>query len=109
MASRANLRTCAGVILGQLSRRFRVDCRLTGSYEVVGVKSPLHSSWSCAGHFECNRLVGVEKVTSISEMRFGRSMLERSDPAHALLDSDRRRPADHDGATRPLRSAVLDR
>src|ERR1022692_4829644 len=43
MASRANLRTCAGVILGQLSRRFRVDCRLTGSYEVVGVKSPLRS------------------------------------------------------------------
>src|SRR6266567_7795949 len=27
--------------------------------------------------------------------------------SHALFDSDRRRPADHDGATRPLRSAVL--
>jgi transposase len=26
---------------------------------------------------------------------------------HALFDSDRRRPADHDGATRPLRSIVL--
>ena len=34
-------------------------------------------------------------------------MLEGSDPAHALFDSHRRRPADHDGATRPLRSAVL--
>ena len=27
--------------------------------------------------------------------------------AHALFDSDRRRPADHDGATRSLRSVVL--
>ena len=34
-------------------------------------------------------------------------MLEESDPAHALFDSHRRRPADHDGATRPHRSAVL--
>src|ERR1700686_1617365 len=51
--------------------------------------------------------VGVEKVTEISRMRFSRSMLEGSDPAHALLDSHRRRPADHDGAKRPLRSAVL--
>jgi hypothetical protein len=34
-------------------------------------------------------------------------MLEESDLAHALFDSDRRRLADHDGATRPLRSAVL--
>jgi transposase len=34
-------------------------------------------------------------------------MLEESDPAHALFDSHRWRPADHDGATRPLRSAVL--
>src|SRR6476620_11091899 len=34
-------------------------------------------------------------------------MLEGSDPGYALLDSHRRRPADHDGATRPLRSAVL--
>jgi len=33
-------------------------------------------------------------------------MLEESDPAHALFDSDCRRPADHDGATRPFRSAV---
>jgi hypothetical protein len=32
-------------------------------------------------------------------------MVEESDPAHALLDSDRRRPADYDGATRPLRRA----
>ena len=51
--------------------------------------------------------MGVEKVTSISGMRFGRSMLEESDLAHALLDSHHRRTADHDGATRPLRSAVL--
>jgi hypothetical protein len=36
-----------------------------------------------------------------------RSMLKESDPAHVLFDSDRRRTADHDGATRPLRSAVL--
>src|ERR1044071_2303662 len=50
--------------------------------------------------------VGVEKVTSISRMRFSRSMLEGS-IRHALLDSHRRRPADHDGATRPLRSSVL--
>ena len=34
-------------------------------------------------------------------------MLEESDPAHALFDSHRRRTADHDGATRPLRIAVL--
>jgi hypothetical protein len=34
-------------------------------------------------------------------MRFSRSMLEESDPADALFDSDRRRTADHDGATRP--------
>ena len=33
-------------------------------------------------------------------------MLGESDPAHALLDFDRRRSADRDGATRPLRSAV---
>src|ERR1035438_2443760 len=64
------------------------------------------------GHSRCEsqllqNLVGVEKVTEISRMRFSRSMLEGSDPAHALLDSDRRRTADHDGATRPLRSAVL--
>jgi hypothetical protein len=32
--------------------------------------------------------VDVEKVTSISRMRFSRSMLEESDPAHALFDSD---------------------
>jgi hypothetical protein len=32
--------------------------------------------------------VGVEKVTSISRMRFSRTMLEESDPAHALFDSD---------------------
>src|SRR5271169_1544139 len=51
--------------------------------------------------------VGVEKGTSISRMRFSRSMLEGSDPTHALVDSHRRRTADHDGATRPLRSAVL--
>src|ERR1700676_2425662 len=51
--------------------------------------------------------VGVEKVTSISGMRFGRSMLEESDLTHALLDFHHRRTADHDGATRPLRSAVL--
>jgi hypothetical protein len=37
--------------------------------------------------------VGVEKVTSISGMRFSRSMLEGSID-HALFDSDRRRPAD---------------
>jgi hypothetical protein len=30
-----------------------------------------------------------------------------SHPAHAVLDSRLRRPADRDGATRPLRSAVL--
>ena len=41
--------------------------------------------------------VGVEKVTSISGMRFGRSMLEGSDLTHALLDSHHRRTADHDG------------
>jgi hypothetical protein len=29
-------------------------------------------------------------------------MLEGSDLNHALLDSHRRRPADHDGVTRPL-------
>src|SRR5580700_9904250 len=51
--------------------------------------------------------VGVEKVTSISRMKVSRSMLEGSDPAHALFDSHSRRPADHDGTTRPYRSAVL--
>src|ERR1700727_135152 len=51
--------------------------------------------------------VGVEKVTSISGMRFSGSMVEESDLTHALLDSHHRRTADHDGATRPLRSAVL--
>src|SRR4030095_16155281 len=51
--------------------------------------------------------VGVEKVTSISRLRFSRSMLEESELAHALVDSHRRRPANHDGATRPLRSSVL--
>src|SRR4051812_37198698 len=40
-------------------------------------------------------------------MRFSRSMLEGSDGTHALVDSHCRRPADHDGATRPLRSSVL--
>jgi hypothetical protein len=43
-------------------------------------------------------LVGVEKVTSISRMKFSRGMLEES-ISHALFDSHRRRPADHDGAT----------
>ncbi len=33
--------------------------------------------------------VGVEKVTSISGMRFSRSMVEESDSAHAVLDSHR--------------------
>src|SRR5262249_18338606 len=50
--------------------------------------------------------VGVEKVTSISGLRISRSMLEGS-IRHALFDSDRWRPVDHDGATRPFRSAVL--
>jgi hypothetical protein len=31
-------------------------------------------------------------------------MLEEGDPAHALLDSNPRRPADHDVAPRPLRA-----
>jgi hypothetical protein len=47
--------------------------------------------------------VGVEKVTSISRMRFSGSMLEEGDSAHALLDPNRRRPAAYDGATRPFR------
>src|SRR6266496_1211395 len=46
----------------------------------------------------------VEKVTSINRMRFRESMLVLF---HAALDFDFRRPADHDGATRPFRSAVL--
>jgi len=33
-------------------------------------------------------------------------MLEESDPDHAPLDSHHRRPADHDGATRPLRRST---
>jgi len=41
--------------------------------------------------------VGVEKVISISRMRFSRSMLEGKDPCHAALDFHLRRPADHDG------------
>jgi transposase len=40
-------------------------------------------------------------------VRFSKSVLEESIPAHALLDFHHRRPADHDGATRPLRSIVL--
>ena len=51
--------------------------------------------------------VGVEKVTEIGRSGFSRSTLEESDPAHGLFDSDRRRPADHDGATRPFRSAII--
>ena len=39
-------------------------------------------------------------------MRLGRSVLEES-IVHALFDSDSRRSADHDGATRRFRSAVL--
>jgi hypothetical protein len=35
--------------------------------------------------------VGVEKVTSISGIRFARGMLEESDLSHALLDSYHRR------------------
>jgi hypothetical protein len=50
--------------------------------------------------------VGVEKVMSISRVRISRRVLEEN-IRHALFDSDRRRAADHDGATRPLRSAVL--
>jgi hypothetical protein len=34
-------------------------------------------------------------------------MLEERNPSHAALDFHSRRPADHDGAPRPLRSAVL--
>ncbi len=55
-----------------------------------------------ANHFCCQLArtgVGVEKVTSINRMRFSESMLVLF---HAALDFDFWRPADHDGATRPL-------
>ncbi len=51
-------------------------------------------------------VVGVEKVTSISRMKLGRSMLEEKH-SRALFDSHRRRPADHDGATHPFGAVVL--
>jgi hypothetical protein len=35
-------------------------------------------------------------------------MVERNDPAHALLDSHRRRPADHDGAWPEVAPRVYD-
>jgi Transposase IS66 family/Transposase domain (DUF772) len=40
-------------------------------------------------------------------VRFSESVLEGVIPSHAALDFNVRRPADHDGAPRPLRSAVL--
>jgi hypothetical protein len=52
-----------------------------------------------------DKSVGVEKVTSISRMRFGRSMLKKAF-AHALLVLIVK-PADHDGAaTAPKRCSA---
>ena len=48
---------------------------------------------------ECNRDVGVEKVTVISGRNGGRSVvIRRRNACHRHS----RRPADHDGTTRPL-------
>jgi hypothetical protein len=40
-------------------------------------------------------------------VRFSKSMLEEIVPSHVALDFDSRRPADHNGAPRPLGSTVL--
>src|SRR5215472_10032458 len=49
----------------------------------------------------------VLKKSLRSAGKISKSMLKGNVPSHAALDFDPRRPADHDGTPRPLRSVVL--
>src|SRR5437762_591992 len=76
---------------------------------VVGEKSRFHQqpgSAAARGSCWCNCLWVLKKSLRLAG-EIWRKHVRRNHLFHALLDFHFRRTADHDGATRPLRSVVL--